>query len=59
MSREEQDYINSLPIRSRPLAIYQLQAMECTQIRNFIQFLRGRGQPNFPVLLASNRQNGR
>jgi hypothetical protein len=42
MSPEEQDYISSLDIHSRPMAIYQLQTFEYSRLYSLAQFLRDR-----------------
>jgi hypothetical protein len=42
MSPEEQQYINSLPITERPLAIYGLQTANMHYQAGFIWFLRSR-----------------
>jgi hypothetical protein len=42
MSPEEQDYINSLPVDTRPKAIFRLQHFREQEMARFIQFLRAR-----------------
>jgi len=42
LSKEEQDYICSLPITERTLAIYGLQTANMWYQANFICFLRSR-----------------
>lgn len=42
LSPEEQEYISSLPIADRPLAIYQLSTLQVGRVLRFIRWLRER-----------------